>query len=486
TAQSVADATKSANASVSIAAAPAPVSVSISPTSATVQAGQSKQFTASVTGTTNTSINWQVAGITGGNSTVGLISSSGLYTAPLSVPATNPVTVTARSAFDSSASANAAVTVTASPSSNGKDYYVSTTGSDSNDGSAAHPWRTIQHASSLVTAGYTVHVAPGTYNVAGPGAYPAQVTYAISTSASGTSSARIRFISDVRWGAKIVTSNQSYYSWGVDGDYVDIVGFDITGDSMDGLRLNGSNQRALNNLVHNLGYLFCDGNGGAGIESNNYTAGHNDIIGNIVHDIGTPGGCNGVQGIYYSNFGGHILNNIVYLISSYGIHLWHAATNVVIANNTVFANGSANMGGGIVIGAGDNPGGVVNDNTIVTNNIIYANPRIGLRETCAAGITCVGNNNAYTNNLIYLNGTNLSLLFGHTASNTISADPQFVNYQADGTGDYHLKSTSPAIDNGTNLDAPPNDFDGGARPVGASWDIGAYEAGATPAAWPWE
>jgi len=38
------------------------------------------------------------------------------------------------------------------------DYFVSTAGSDSNDGSAAHPWRTIQHASSLVTAGYTVHI----------------------------------------------------------------------------------------------------------------------------------------------------------------------------------------------------------------------------------------------------------------------------------------------------------------------------------------
>jgi hypothetical protein len=345
-------------------------------------------------------------------------------------------------------------------------YYVSTSGSDSNDGSAAHPWRTIQHASSLVAPGYTVHVAPGTYNVAGPGAYPTQITYAISTSASGTASARIRFISDVKWGAKIVTSNQSYYSWGADGNYVDIVGFDITGDSMVGMRLNGSNQRALNNLVHNLGTLFCDSNGGAGIVSSNYSAGNNDIIGNIVHDIGTPGGCNGVQGIYYSNFGGHILNNIVYRISAYGIHLWHAATNVVVANNTVFANGSATSGGGILVGAGDSPGGVVNDNTVATNNIIYANPATGLREYCYSGQTCVGNNNTYTNNLIYQNGKNISLLFGHTARNTISADPQFVNYQADGSGDYHLKSTSPAIDKGTSLGAPLNDFDGGTRPCG--------------------
>jgi len=267
---------------------------------------------------------------------------------------------------------------------------------------------------------------------------------------------------------------------------VDIVGFDITGDSMGGIRLNGSNQRALNNLVHDLGFLFCDGNGGAGIESNDYTASNNDIIGNVVHDIGTPGGCQMVHGIYHSINGGYVQNNIVYRASSYGIHLWHAATNVVISNNTVFANGSASSGGGILIGDGDSPGDVVNDNTVVTNNIIYANPKAGLREFCYSGQTCIGNNNIYTNNLIYHNGTDVSLLFGHTASNTISADPQFVKYQADGSGDYHLQSTSPAIDKGTNLGAPLNDFDGGARPVGATWDIGAYEAGATTKTWPWQ
>ena len=34
----------------------------------------------------------------------------------------------------------------------------------------------------------------------------------------------------------------------------------------------------------------------------------------------------------------------------------------------------------------------------------------------------------------------------------------------------NLKSTSPAMDKGTNLDAPLNDFDGGPRPVGTAWD----------------
>jgi hypothetical protein len=41
--------------------------------------------------------------------------------------------------------------------------------------------------------------------------------------------------------------------------------------------------------------------------------------------------------------------------------------------------------------------------------------------------------------------------------------------------DLHLSSLSPAIDSGTSVDAPPEDFDGRARPQGAGYDIGAYE-----------
>jgi uncharacterized protein (AIM24 family) len=106
-----ADGTGQANANVTITPPPTPVSVSISPTSTSVQAGQTRQFTASVSGTTNTAVNWLVAGIIGGNSSGGTISSTGVYTAPLSVPL-SPVTVTAQSEYDSTSWANATVTVT--------------------------------------------------------------------------------------------------------------------------------------------------------------------------------------------------------------------------------------------------------------------------------------------------------------------------------------------------------------------------------------
>src|SRR5438876_5268559 len=84
------------------------VTVAISPASATLAPQQTQQFTATVSGTTNTAVTWSVDGINGGNSTTGTISNTGLYTAPAT---TGSHTVTATSVADASRSASAAVTV---------------------------------------------------------------------------------------------------------------------------------------------------------------------------------------------------------------------------------------------------------------------------------------------------------------------------------------------------------------------------------------
>ena len=42
-------------------------------------------------------------------------------------------------------------------------FYVSTTGNDSNPGTQAAPWRTVQHAADTVRAGSTVNVRGGVY-----------------------------------------------------------------------------------------------------------------------------------------------------------------------------------------------------------------------------------------------------------------------------------------------------------------------------------
>ena len=339
--------------------------------------------------------------------------------------------------------------------------YVSPSGSDSGTGSISSPFRTIGKAASVAKPSTTVHVAPGTYGN-------------VSNSKSGTSTGRLRFVSDTKWGAKIVgTGTEAHFT--NNGSYVDIVGFDISGSGRLGVLNYGSFTSIEGNHVHNLKISGgCNGSGGAGIVDANYSATDDDIIGNVVHDIGVPGACNGVQGIYHSNLRGHIFNNIVYRVSAWGIHLWHAANNVVIANNTVFANGTASMGGGIETGSGDSPGGIVLANTTVANNIVVKNPGASIAQYCYSGASCIGSGNVTTNNVVFGNGRGVALRAG-TATNTIAADPQFLNYLPTGTGDYRLKSSSPAINKGTATKAPTVDIDGRARPVGGAVDIGAYE-----------
>ena len=94
-------------------APPPPITVSVSPATASLVTGATQAFTATVANSGNASVLWQVNGATGGNSTVGTISSAGLYTAPATVPTPPQVTVTATSVADPGKSASAAVTVTA-------------------------------------------------------------------------------------------------------------------------------------------------------------------------------------------------------------------------------------------------------------------------------------------------------------------------------------------------------------------------------------
>ena len=109
-----------ANACLSAVAVASPVVVSVSPSNASLQVGTGTQaFKATVTDTTNVAVDWQVNRVSGGNSAVGTISTSGVYTPPATVPATLTVTVTAVSVAVRTQSASAQVTVTAPPSSGG-------------------------------------------------------------------------------------------------------------------------------------------------------------------------------------------------------------------------------------------------------------------------------------------------------------------------------------------------------------------------------
>jgi hypothetical protein len=85
--------------------------VNLTPASASVVAGATQQFAASVTGTSNTAVSW--AGCSG--AACGTISSGGLYNAPAAVPSNATVIVTVTSAADSTKSASADLTITPAP-----------------------------------------------------------------------------------------------------------------------------------------------------------------------------------------------------------------------------------------------------------------------------------------------------------------------------------------------------------------------------------
>jgi hypothetical protein len=386
------------------------------------------------------------------------------------------------------------------------DYYVAPTGSDSNNGSLGSPWATINHADSVVVAGDTVHVLPGTY--------PESVQM---TGASGTANAHITFISDTRWGAVVTGNGSTAPAWQVrTANYVDIVNFEITNSTgYIGIELLAIGDRAIGNLVHDvsggctLGQLTL---GGAGINMARLTMAYDqEVSGNYIHDIGdpfNPHGCSLTHGIYVEegtppagHFSGKVQNNVIYRVESDGITSYHCVNNMIISNNTVFEAGSS----GILVGGSDcsNVNGTI-ENNIVRHNGFHADCTFPAGPQCPNGKGVhLGNGgilesgstatNSFKTNLLYDNqragvsDNTIALIGGDgsTQSGTISGtDPLFVNYAIEvdafpGTrllaGDLHLQSGSPAIDVGTSTNAPATDFNGNSRPQGAGFDIGAYE-----------
>jgi hypothetical protein len=347
------------------------------------------------------------------------------------------------------------------------DIYVSTTGSDSNSGAQGSPIKTILKASQVAQAGTTVHVAPGSY-IGG-----------FQTTKSGTADAPIHYVSDVKWGAKIIpgAGNSKIEAWDNRGDNVIIDGFEIDGSKpqggtpwLSGIYTTGTNSVVQNNKVHDIVRdtvamkAAHRGNvGGGGILGDGYF-GDTDIsvTGNVVYNIGPSSRPNGlVHGIYMST-SGQVQNNMVYQASGDAITTWHDANHVKIVNNTIFASHN-----GVMIGGGDyyHTSGP-NDYSQVSNNIIYDN------DTGIMEFGDTGTNNIYSNNLIYGNGTNLSMNNGKVTG-TVSADPKFVKYDPSGSGDYRLASDSSAVNSGTSSGAPTLDMNGGGRQ--GAVDIGAME-----------
>ena len=125
-----------------------------------------------------------------------------------------------------------------------------------------------------------------------------------------------------------------------------------------------------------------------------------------------------------------------------------------IQNCTIVGNRAGATGGGVVYLTGN-----VLRNSIVWGNVAPRNAQIDYTPKITSGplFCCIQDWTTHT-------------------LGTISADPRFV-----GPADFHLRRLSPCIDRGSDIGAPPLDFEGNRRPVDGNGDgtvradMGAYE-----------
>jgi parallel beta-helix repeat protein len=186
------------------------------------------------------------------------------------------------------------------------------------------------------------------------------------------------------------------------------------------------------------------GSGGVGTD----TVKNVTIIGNTIINFEDPnqpfrGNLQGI-GLFDGMFENWIVeNNIVIVDHWHGIS-FYGAINCKIINNTVLDNDNTPEPDPWIM-INDHKNGTPSSGVIVRNNI----------------------------------ATDYSLTGGYTEDHDIeitmnNASTHFVN-PSGGSGDYHLLSTSPAIDAGSGDNSPSIDKEGVARPQGSNWDLGAYE-----------
>ncbi len=122
-------------------------------------------------------------------------------------------------------------------------YYVATNGSDSGNGSATTPWRTISKAMSAnLNPGDEIVVRPGTYNEA------------VNITKDGSAAGYITLRSEVPGEAEIRPPSSAWNAISVNADYIVVDGFDIGGARGDGIEANNVHHiKILNNISHDNG-----------------------------------------------------------------------------------------------------------------------------------------------------------------------------------------------------------------------------------------
>jgi hypothetical protein len=419
-------------------------------------------------------------------------------------------------------------------------YHVDPAGDDTNPGTPAAPWKTLQKAADTLQAGDTVLVASGTY------------AEHVVPKNSGTSSAPITYT--VAPGALAIVDGSSLElpEWtGLFGlsqvDHIVVSGFQIQHagphDGNAGIHVDRCNHVVIENvrtydttssgigvwrsahvIVRNNEIELACNDGSQECLTIAQTDGF-EVVGNHVHHGGP--GSNGGEGIDIKDgsTNGVVYGNHVHDITRLGIYVdaWDKSTHDIDVFGNVVHDCKAN---GFAVAA--EAGGFL-ERVRVFNNVAYANKNVGLsvadwgldgeshgmddilivnntfhdngRDGWGGGIlvenaearNVVIRNNIVSDNLSFQIGTVVDpegLVVDHnlfhgtrdaeeeiSGADFLEGDPMFVDAE---NGDFRLGEGSPAIDSASSDRAPETDFDGHARPVGGGVDRGAFEFEAEP------
>jgi len=388
-------------------------------------------------------------------------------------------------------------------------YYVSPTGSDSSSGSSSAPFRTIQKAADIVNPGDTVIVKDGiytNYQTRGDGS-----KVFAQFDRGGTSANWITFKSENKWGAKFNGQNNTVtYGFIFNTAYIRMEDFEIYGAHYGAIWINygsAGNPHDIyiyGNKIHDIGRECCVGAcqdpsvapaGGsgiyAGVPNSNITVDSNMIydIGRYNHvQCGIPYSSHNYShdhGIYSRSDNLVVINNVMWNTDA-GFDVASCGANPTIVNNTFYGY-SANrqdvtVGGHIYFT--QNYDSQAHGTITVANNISYDPDYYMIFFYYIPSATATN----VKNNLVYgtgYKGKNNAVLYGYyprtpynltstgnLVGSTSAYDPKFVNLSG---RDFHLQSTSPAIDKCKSELSPILDHDRKPRSRDGHCDIGAYE-----------
>ena len=377
-------------------------------------------------------------------------------------------------------------------------YYVSPTGSDPNPGTESRPFATIQKAADVMVGGDTCIVKDGTYTDTNSDGYVVDVR----AFSGADKNNQVTFKAENVGGATLDGQENGTHVWSVcwylyQASYVRLEGFKVTNCRVGIYNVSCHDIYIYRCEVYNIGrrymWSFCEGSGsGPFVGITGRADNYNITVDRCkFYDIGrlyqTPVCVHDYKhdhALYLIGKNHIVKNNIIYnMYSGYAIKICNhdgptAGPTHIITNNT-FAhakNDGPHSSGHIIIFPDQGP--LQPHDMIIENNIFYNPP-----GTCAIGVrySVNLNGNIFRNNVT--SADDLWVFYGGTgsgapteANNTNGLALLLFGMTDPENNDFTLTSNALyLIDKGISTQTHSYDYDGAPRPIGGSYDIGAYE-----------